>query len=118
MSNCKVDITDRTFRFAVEIVKFSNKIPKSPGGNRIGGQIVGSGTSIGANIQEAQNASSKKDFVNKMTISLREARETLYWLKIISEADMIVVPNELLEESEAIIKILTTIIKNTKINNN
>ena len=55
----KIDITDRSFRFAIEIVKLSHKIPRSPGSFRIGGQILGSGTSIGANIQEAQNASSK-----------------------------------------------------------
>jgi len=116
MLDGKLDITNRSFRFGVEIVKLSHRIPRSPRGFRIGGQIVGSGTSIGANIQEAQNASSKKDFINKMTIALREARETLYWLKIISEAKIIVVPTMLIDESEALIKIVTTIIKKTKAN--
>lgn len=114
----KVDITDRTFDFAVNVVKLSHTIPKTPGGYRIGGQIVGSGTSIGANVQEAQNASSKKDFINKMTIALREARETLYWLKILKETDIIIISDKILEESESLIKIITTIIKNTKMNNN
>jgi len=112
----KIDITDRTFEFAVEIVNFAHKLPKTPAGFRIGGQITGSGTSIGANVQEAQNASSKKDFINKMNISLREARETLYWLRIINETKISDVSDALLLESEAIIKILTTIIKNSKAN--
>lgn len=112
----QIDITERTFKFAVEIVKLANQIPKTPGGFRIGGQLVGSGTSVGANIQEAQNASSKKDFINKMNIALREARETSFWLKIISETDLILVPDNLKNECEAIVKIVTTIIKNTKTN--
>jgi len=112
----KIDITDRTLKFGVEIVILANKLPNSPAGFKIGGQIVASGTSIGANIQEAQSASSKKDFIYKMGIALREARETKYWLMIIVSAKLL--PMKVIErhlnENEEIIKILCTIIKNTK----
>ena len=113
-----IDITERTFKFSLEIIKLSNELPKSPAGFRIGGQIVGSGTSIGANIQEAQSASSKKDFICKMSISLREARETQYWLKIIYDSGLIRSDKIklLIYENEEIIKILVSIIKNTKSN--
>ncbi len=57
-----------------------------------------------------------KDFINKMTIALREARETLFWLRILSEAKILNVPSEIIDESEALIKIITTIIKKTKAN--
>jgi four helix bundle protein len=114
----KIDITDRTFDFAVKIVKLANKLPKSPAGFRIGNQIVGSGTSIGANTQEAQSASSKNDFIHKMNIALREARETKYWLRIILAVELI--PKNLirshLDKCEELIKILVTIIKKTKSN--
>lgn len=114
----KIDITDRTFKFGVEIVILASKLPKTPAGFRIGSQIVGSGTSIGANTQEAQSASSKKDFIYKMNIALREARETKYWLMIIVSAKLLPVKviERHLNENEEIIKILASIIKNTKSN--
>ncbi len=112
----KIDITERTFRFGIKILQLTNKMPKSPAGYRIGGQIVGSGTSIGANVQEAQSANSKKDFIHKMNIALKEARETLYWLKLLDEAKLVLVTSDLTRENEEIVKILIAIIKNTKKN--
>lgn len=117
MPKNKIDITDRTFQFGLEIINLANKLSKTPAGFRIGGQIVGSGTSIGANTQEAQNSDSKKDFVYKLNIALREARETLYWLRIIQASKITFIPASLLVENEEIIKILITIINNTKHNN-
>lgn len=118
MEKKNIDITDRTFKFGVKIVIFANKLPRSPAGQKIGGQITGSGTSIGANIQEAQSASSKKDFIHKMSIALREARETQYWLKIVLESKLIENQNikSYLVEIDEIIKILASIIKKTKDN--
>lgn len=112
-----INITTRTFNFGVKIIKLANKLPKTPANFRIGNQIAGSGTSVGANIEEAQHSDSKKDFVYKLNISLREARETLYWLKLIQETKILEnFPKELINENEELIKILITIIKNTKRN--
>ena len=113
------DIKERTFRFGVEIVKLVLTLPKNSAGFAISGQLVRSGTSIGANVIEAQNCGTKKEFIYTLTISLKEARETEYWLKIINEvklADKDLVDKLLIEVNE-LIKILTSIIKKSKLNN-
>lgn len=116
--NNKIDITNRTLKFSVGIIQLVNKMPKGLGSFRLGDQIIRSGTSIGANIEEAQSAISKKDFIHKMNIGLSEARETFYWLKLLMAAKLIDQESyqTIAEENESIIKILSAIVKNTKIN--
>ena len=80
-------------------------------------QILRSGTSIGANVQEAQAAQSKKDFVSKMTIASKEARETDYWLRLLDKSGYLtdfVKKDEFLSENVAIINILTKIVKTSQ----
>jgi len=110
------DIVARTFAFSLRIIKLVNNLPKTPAGYAIGDQVVRSGTSIGANIEEAQDAASRKDFIHCLTISLKEARETHYWLKLIAESKMIKKGrlDSLVTENQELIKILTSIVKNTK----
>lgn len=111
------DIKERTFRFGVEIVKLVLTLPKNSAGFAISSQVVRSGTSIGANVIEAQNCGTKKDFIYTLTISLKEARETEYWLKIIDEvnlADKDLV-KKLISEVIELIRILTAIIKKSKL---
>lgn len=79
--DAKRDITERTFEFAVEIVKFARRIARSD--RAISNQLLRSGTSIGANVEEAQAAQSRKDFISKYSIALKEARETRYWLRLV-----------------------------------
>ncbi len=77
-------------------------------------QILRSGTSIGVNVEEAQAAQSKKDFLSKLSIASKEARETLYWLKLLKDANYLQNYNNtelLFEEINSIINILTRIIK-------
>ena len=111
------DIKERSFWFGVKIVNLVANLPKNTAGFSIGGQIVRSGTSIGANIEEAQNASTKKEFIRSMTIALKEARETEFWLRIILESKLVISENldSLLEENRELIKILTSIVKNSKL---
>ena len=78
-------IRERSFRFGVEVVKLVRSLPKDTAGFAIGSQVIRSGTSVGANIEEAQNCGSRKEFIHTLTIALKEARETEYWLKIINE---------------------------------
>lgn len=116
--NKEFDIRARTFRFSIQIVILVRSLPKDAGGYTIGDQVIRSGTSIGANIEEAQNASSTKEFIRSMTIALKEARETEYWLKILYEvklADLGLIEALRLEVNE-LVKILTAIVKKTKAN--
>lgn len=112
----KRDIVERTFKFGVSIIKIINFLPKTPAGYAISNQIVRSGTSIGANIEEAQDGFTRKDFIHSMNIALKEARETKYWLKIIAESELIPIKSldNLLDENIQIIRILTTIVKNSR----
>ena len=78
------DIKERTFLFALEIVRLCQKLEKQSDVYRtLGRQLLRSGTSIGANTEEAQAGQSRADFINKYSIVLKEARETLYWLRLL-----------------------------------
>jgi four helix bundle protein len=111
------DLCQRTFRFAVYIVEFCRKLDERPGVSwALSKQLLRSGTSIGANVEEGQAAQSRADFVSKYFIARKEARETKYWLRLIA-ATGIRAPDEvqpLLNETEELLRILTTIIKNTQ----
>lgn len=81
------DLEERTTKFAIEIVRLCRKLPRDPINNRLTGQIVGSAGSIGANYREANDALGKKDFIHRLKISRKEAKETIHWLDIIKEAN-------------------------------
>ena len=112
------DIKGRAFSFACRIVKFYQFLAKQKGaGEVLARQILRSGTSIGANLEEATAGQSKADFISKCNIALKEARETHYWLRLFTETN--VVPPEklegLLSESNELVAILTAIVKNARI---
>ena len=112
------DITERTFNFASRIIKlcqFINKkyeIEKSV----LSKQLLCSGTSIGANVEEAQAGQSRADFISKMAIALKEARETNYWLRLLGASDLLREDKllDLIRESEELKKILAKIIVSSK----
>lgn len=112
----KLLFRERLIKFAVKIVLLANKLPKTPAGFAIASQLVKAGTSIGANFIEAQDASSLKDFVQRLSISLREARETYYWLVIIKETGLLSQSNieSELKEVDELIAILISSIKKVK----
>lgn len=104
-------IVDKTFDFAVQIGLLYKKL-KQEKEFQIGNQLFRSAGSIGANVEEAQAAQSQKDFISKMSIASKEARETRYWLKVIKEAKLIEVDlTNYINEVEGIINILTKIVK-------
>lgn len=110
------DIVDRTFKFAVRILKVANAMPKSLAGNAIARQLVRSGTSIGANVEEAQGSSTKKEFTRRINIARAEAREVLYWLRLIGSGGLIS-PKRLgpiVDEADELVRILTAIVKRAK----
>lgn len=113
------DIQERTFQFALEIVRLCRKLSARPGvGRTLGNQLLRSGTSIGANVQEAQAGQSRADFVSKYSIALKEARETIYWLRLLRESgEAADEPCQVLErEADEIARILGAIVIKAKKN--
>ena len=111
------DLPERTFEFARRIVKLCQQLDQTPGVSRtLANQLLRSGTSIGANTEEAQAGHSRADFISKISIACKEARETQYWLRLLAAAE--VVPDsrlaDLTDESNQLVAILTTIVKNSK----
>ncbi len=83
------DLEDRLVDFAVRIINVVEALPSSKAGNHVAGQLIRSGTAPAPNYGEAQSAESRKDFIHKMKIALKELRETLIWLKIIERKTLV-----------------------------
>ena len=83
----KFDLEERLIDFSVFIIKLSNNIPKTQVGKHLSGQLIRSGTSVSLNYGEAQSGESRKDFIHKIKIVLKELRETSICLKIISRIE-------------------------------
>lgn len=107
------DIQERTFQFGVRIVCIAEKLPRSIAAAEITRQLIRAGTSVGANMEEASEGLSRRDFLNHVRIARKEAKESRYWLSIIHAAALCREPevNALREEAGAIVRILTSIIK-------
>lgn len=111
-------VKDKSRAFALRIIKLYKYLTDDKKEFVLSKQLLRSGTSIGANIVEAHNAMSKKEFISKMNISLKEAAETEYWLDLLKESEYIK-PNEyesINNDCGEIKKLLTTIIKTTNKN--
>ncbi|OIP25303.1 four helix bundle protein [bacterium CG2_30_37_16] len=119
--NLKVfDLEERTVRFGENVIIFAKKIPKTPINIPIITQVVKSGTSLGANYHETDSAESKKDFVHKMGICKKEAKETKYWFRILQTAiseypDLVTEAKVYLKEAQEFILIFSAIINKSKI---
>lgn len=107
-------ILEHSFRFALEIIQYSEKL-ECEKKYVLARQILRSGTSIGANIREAQDAESKADFIHKMKIAIKETNETEYWLMLCKNADNYPFDDNLLIHLKEIIKILMKIISTSKL---
>ncbi len=106
-------IQDKSFEFALDVIKLY-KLLQQEKEYVISRQLLRSGTSIGANVTEAEAAQSKKDFLSKMSIASKEARETEYWLKLLHRSDLVDIPvRKYMDEIKDIINILTKIVKTT-----
>lgn len=116
------DLEERLLEYSVRIIKIVEQLPNTKAGSHVAGQILRSGTSPYPNHGEAQAAESQKDFIHKLRISLKELRETHRWLKLIQRVPLIKNPellNEILNETEELVKIFVTSIKTAekKLNN-
>lgn len=109
-------IEERSFQFALSIIKLV-QILREKREYVFADQLLRSATSIGANVSEAGAGQSKKDFIAKMAIASKEARETRYWLRLLKEGNIVDVElDNFLDEIEQMIKILTKIVKTSQIN--
>ncbi|MBR9921816.1 MAG: four helix bundle protein [Bacteroidetes bacterium] len=110
-------IVQKSYAFSLKIIQLFLKL-KGLKLEILATQLLRSGTSIGANIAEATAANSKKDFIYKMNISSKEARESHYWLSLLKDSKLLSSEyDHLIDDCEELIKILTAILKTSKANN-
>ena len=113
------DIKERTFRFATRIVRLCRELEGCPGAPRtLADLLLRSGTSIGANVEDAHGNHHKSDFIAKMAVATKEARETNYWLRLLAASELLPASElaVLTDESSQLIAILTTIVKRSREN--
>ncbi len=113
----KSDLPDRTFAFAQRIVRLCIFLEQNGRvSTTLATQLLRSGTSVGANVEEAGSAESRKDFVYKNAIACKEARESHYWLRLLAASEVVAQDrlDPVIKEANELIAILTTIIKKSR----
>jgi len=110
------DLADRLLDLSVAVIELAALLPKTYTGRHIARQVIRSATAGGANYEEARGAQSRADFIHKMTLALKEARETLYWLKIMGRAKLTKSPGirGAVKETNELVAILTKSIHTAK----
>ena len=110
------DIVERTAKFADRVIKLCLSLPRNVAGWEMGKQLIRAGTSVGANVEEAQGGESKADFVHKMKVARKECREAQYFLKRIANAELLPAKRleEIIDEADQLRRILTAIFRNTR----
>jgi four helix bundle protein len=116
MTRIQGDLKDRTFEFAVLIMNLARELPDDRRGWEIGRQLIRSGTSIGANVREADNAISDADFAHRCSIARKEAGETHYWLQLCERTGILT--GEKVQgatrEADELARILSSVVKGTQ----
>jgi four helix bundle protein len=111
-------IQTKSFKLAIKSIHLYQALVKQRNEFELSKQVLRSGTSIGANVEEALGAQSKKDFIAKMSIAYKEARETLYWIRLLEETQFInnTTAQSYLTDCNEILSILAKILKTSKLN--
>jgi four helix bundle protein len=112
----RYDLKERTFQFGVRVLKFAAVLPRTVIAVELTRQLIRAATSVGANVEEAEGAESRRDTAHKMAIARKEARESRYWLRMILASGMVSSSqldeaNALIREAEELVKILSAIIQ-------
>ena len=115
-TSTETKVKDTAFSFAVSLVNYLKGIRASSVELELVRQLTRSGTSIGANVEEGEGARTRPEFINSMNIAKREARETVYWLRLLAVArgDDQKVLQDLLAQAEALLRMLTAIVKTSE----
>lgn len=113
------DIHKRIYDFVIRVLKLIKELPKTPENVVVIYQVTKSATSMGANDREADGTATKKDFIHKYSIVRKEGKETDYWLNIIADTNPKLKPRmkAIIQEGQEIVKIVSTIIYKTQMNN-
>ena len=117
MPNKPTDLTERTFLFSCDVVMFCREMAKEVGVNRqVSWQLLRSGTSVGANAEEAIGAFTRRDFASRNSIVLREARESRFWLRLIAATGCAAKKSylPLLQEATELVAIFTVAVRNAR----
>ena len=116
MQNAEKDLAERTKRFARRVIRLYVALPREPVAQVLGKQALRAGTSVGANYREATRARSRAEFIAKVGECLKEADETLYWLELLSDEQIVAASRlaPLIQETNELISILVTISKRAK----
>lgn len=103
-----VELRERFYKFALDVIRFVRMLPKEMVSYEIGKQVLRAGTSVASNYEEATGAFSKDDFIYKISIAFKEAKETNLWLRLLRDSNIVVADkiDNLIQESEAIRNIL------------
>ena len=111
-------IQEKSYLLALEVIELIKKFPQRTEGFVIGNQLGRAGTSVGANVEEAIGAFSKDDFIYKMSIALKEARETHYWLRETRDSKVVMNDNieKIISDTEEVMRILGAIVKSSRQN--
>ena len=111
-------LEEKSYKFAIRIVKLNKFLCSNHKEYVLSKQLLRSGTAIGALVAEAQYAQSKADFINKLQISLKEANESRYWLRLLQDCEYLtkIMFESMFKDIEELIKILTSSINTSKIN--
>jgi four helix bundle protein len=106
------DIHERAFEFACRVVRLHRTLTSKRGLSPLASQLLRSGTGVGSNLEEAKAAQSRADFIAKVRIALKEAREAHYWLRLFGAAEIVPMQRvaALIQEANELVAILTTII--------
>ena len=119
MRNQPEQLSDRLLDFAVEVLRMVDALPKTLAGRHVGGQLIRAGTSCGSNYEEACGAESRSDFTHKLSIVLKELKESRFWLRFIHRTKMLdpTCTNSVLEECEQLCAMVAKSIITAKANN-
>lgn len=111
-------LENRLIDFAVRIIKLADSLPTTSAAKHIGKQVLRSGTSPAPNYAEARGAESRKDFVHKLKIAVKELNETLVWLRMVHRAELVKIDllGDLIDENRQLCKILNASIRTAKAN--
>lgn len=110
------DLVDRTFEYAVLILHLADQLPNVTKGWEVGRQLIRSGTSIGANVREADHALTDAEFAHRCSISRKEAAETEYWLELCKRTGMLCGQevDQAIKEADELVRVLSSVVKATQ----
>ena len=110
------DLAERLLEYGARIIRLVESLPKTVAARHIGAQLLRSGTSVGANYEEAQAAESRADFVHKLQIALKEVRESHFWLRLLAKVKLLPLDRlaEIMDESAQLVAILSKAVATAK----